>query len=266
MRLLRRLAGWNQRFWLCLERLGLRNTLVIFFLGRLPGRMCTLKLPDGLQFHFEGGHDRVVCHFYLEGLRLVEGHGPPVRRIVDAGANIGAETARFLLHHPGAQIAAIEPAGRNFKLLERNFDGNPRVKVMHSAVWSEETALRVSQYGADMQEFRVQEAGAGETVPALTIPGIMRKLGWEAIDVLKLDIEGAEFELFTRNSEEWVGRVNAFVFEVPDHERPGTTQAIFRALAAFKYNAYVCGEDLVLVRQGIGWTVEKVLGIDRGTV
>ena len=260
---LRRLAGWNQRFWLCWERLGLRNTLEIFFLGRIHGRDCVLRLPGGMAFHFEGGQDGVVCHFYLEGVRIDDGDGPPVRRILDAGANIGAETARFLLHHPGAEVVAVEAAGRNFKLLERNFAGNPRVRVVHAALWPEAAELQVRQYGADMQEFRVQAGGEGETVAAVTVLGIIGEMGWDAIDVLKLDIEGAEYELFTRNAGDWVGRVNAFVFEVADHERPGTTQAIFEALSGNRYNAYVCGENLVLVRHGLGWQVEKVLGVER---
>ncbi len=259
---LRRLAGWNQRFWLCLERLGLSNTLEIFFLGRIPGRDCALRLPGGRRFHFEGGKDGVVCHFYLEGLRLRESAEVPIRRILDAGANIGAETLRFLLHHPEADVAAVEPAGRNFRLLQRNFEGEGRVKAFHAALWPEAGELRVRKYGQDMQEFRVEAGGEGEAVPAVTIPQVMEQMGWEAIDVLKLDIEGAEYELFSHQYEGWLNRVNVFVFEVPDHERPGTTQTIFEALSGNRYNAYVCGENLVLVREDLGWTVEKVLGVE----
>jgi FkbM family methyltransferase len=258
---IRHLAGWNQRFWLCWERLGLRNTLVIFFLGKVRGRLCKLRLPGGLCFHFEGGCDGVACHFYLEGVRIEEGEGPQIRKIVDGGANIGAETARFLLHHPQAQVAAIEAAGRNFGWLSRSFEGNPRVRLFQAALWPEEVELRVRQYGQDMQEFRVESGEEGEAVPAITIPQVMDRMGWEEIDILKLDIEGAEYELFTKGAEEWVGKVKALVFEVPDHERPGTTQAIFEALRGFRYNAYVVGENLVLVRQEVGWTVERIFGL-----
>jgi len=259
---IRRAAGWNQRFWLCLERLGLRNTLEIFLLGRLRGRTCRLVLPGGQPFYFEGGRDGLVCHFYLEGVQIVEDGGAAVRRIVDGGANIGAETARFLLNHPQAQVAAIEAAGRNYGWLRRSFEKNPRVRLFQAALWPEEATLRVRQYGPDMQEFRVESGEGGEAVAAITIPQVMQQMGWEQIDILKLDIEGAENELFTRGVGEWVDRVMAFIFEVPDHERPGTTQAIFETLRGFRYNAYVVGENLVLVRREVGWKVEKVLGIE----
>ncbi len=262
MQSFRRLAGWNQRFWLCWERLGLRNTMQIFFRGRIAGKDCVLRLPGGYIFHFEGGRDGVVCHFYLEGLRLLESGEFPIRRILDGGANIGTETLRFLLHHPQAEVAAVEVAGRNFRLLHRNFEWEARVKVIHAALWPEAGELRVRQYGQDMQEFRVEAGPEGEAVEGLTIPQVMELMGWQAIDVLKLDIEGAEYELFTRNFEGWIDRVNAFVFEVPDHDRPGTVQAIFKALGGSRYNAYVSGENLVLVKEGLGWQVEKVLGVE----
>ena len=41
-----------------------------------------------------------------------------------------------------------------------------------------------------------------------------------------------------------------------------STQAIFETLRGFRYNAYVVGENLVLVRREVGWKVEKVLGIE----
>ena len=57
--------------------------------------------------------------------------------------------------------------------------------------------------------------------------------GLTEIDILKLDIEGAEYEVFSRNYESWIHRVEVIIVECADKDRPGTTQAMFRALSAW---------------------------------
>jgi len=114
-----------------------------------------------------------------------------------------------------------------------------------------------------MESFRITETSDADilgTIPAWNIPDIMRKMKWKKIDILKLDIEGSEYELFTRNAEEWIDGINSFIFEVPDNDKAGSTQAIYRALKGRDYNSYICGENLVLIRADLPWQLKKVIG------
>ncbi|GHT40273.1 hypothetical protein FACS189443_0370 [Planctomycetales bacterium] len=54
------------------------------------------------------------------------------------------------------------------------------------------------------------------------------------IDVLKIDVEGSEKEIF-ENSDEWIDFVNVFLIELHDRIKPGCAKAFFNAINRFNY-------------------------------
>jgi FkbM family methyltransferase len=258
-----RITGWLNRFTVSVEQLGLLNTLRIFLHGRFTNKELRVTLPNGLPFIFRGKVDvGVISHSYKEGYFIEDNNSQCIETIVDAGANIGDETARFLFHYPNAEIIAIEAAECNFFVLQKNFADVKNIELVKGALWPVETHLRVVP-GSSMQSFSVIETSdISHSVPAWTVSHLMRKMNWDKIDILKLDIEGSEYELFTRNYEEWIDKVNSFIFEGPDNDRPGSTQAIWRALEGRAYNSYICGENHVLIRAELPWKLNKVVGFN----
>lgn len=263
MKIIQRITGWIDRFATAIGVLGLTNSIKIFVFGRLSSRPATIVFRNGLVFNFEGIIDYgVMSHFYKEGYLIEDNETDRIRRILDVGANIGDETARFLVHYPSAHIVSVEPAPRNFAILKKTFKEIKNVELINGAVWPVKTNLKIVP-GRTMEAFTVIETSDNlGSIPALTIPDIMEKMDWDAIDILKLDIEGSEYELFTRNHKEWTGKVKVFIFEVPDNDRLGTTQEIYKALNenGLKYNTFVCGENIVLIREGLSWRLRKVIG------
>jgi len=57
-------------------------------------------------------------------------------------------------------------------------------------------------------------------VDGMTIEKVMEKFNLEKIDILKIDIEGAEREVF-RDTSAWIERVDAIIAELHDHMKPG---------------------------------------------
>lgn len=263
MRKLSRITGWINRFAISTEKLGVVNTIKIFLWGRVTNKPLTISLPKDLLFNCEGKVDKgVLSHFYKEGYFIEDIEGHRIVNIIDAGAHIGDETARFLIHHPNAKIVAIEAAERNFSLLQKNFQNVKNVELIKGAIWPVKSNLKVV-HGDSMESFKVVETpDTNETILAWSVQDIMEKMGWDRIDILKLDIEGSEYELFTRNFEDWIGKVNVFIFEVPDNDHAGTTQAIYQSLKNYKYNTFVCGENLVLIKSDIPWKLRKVIGFN----
>jgi FkbM family methyltransferase len=259
-----RITGWIDRFATACDVLGLTNSVKMFVFGRLSTRPMAIVLKNGLVFNFEGALDYgVMSHFYKEGYLIEDCVTDRVRTILDVGANIGDETARFLVHHPNAHIVAIEAAPRNFSILEKTFEKTPNVEVANCAIWHVKTNLKIIP-GRTMESFTVVETSeqGEETIPAITIQDLIERMGWNSIDILKLDIEGSEYELFTRGNREWTKKVKVFIFEVPDSDRLGSTQEIYRTLSetGLKYNTFVCGENIVLIRADVSWKLRKVIG------
>lgn len=263
--MLARVFSLLSRFCTAVAVLGVSNAFKIFVVGHLPGRKLRLTLPNGAAFFCDSRIDQgVLEHFYKLGHVVHDAPECRITRIIDGGANIGDETARFRVHHPDAVIAAIEPASRNYRLLERNFATDRNVRLFHGGLWPRSAQLLVVA-GPCSQAFTVSEVvgndhDQADRVRAFSIPEIMEAMGWQEIDVLKLDIEGAEKLLFTENTAEWIRRVRCVIFEVADHESPGMTQAIYAALSEHRFRSTICGENLILIRDDTAWSVSRVQG------
>jgi len=72
---------------------------------------------------------------------------------------------------------------------------------------------------------------------------------FEYIDILKLDIEGAEKELFADNTELWLPKVNIVVIELHDWLQEGCSQAFYAAFNLDEWDEYKEGEKVVMIRK-----------------
>ncbi len=168
--------------------------------------------------------------------------------IVDAGANIGLATLFFAGKFPAAQIIAIEPEPSNYDLLVRNCSGMTNVTPYNAAVWHTDTSLQIANPDADKWAFTVKPGTLnGSGIKALTIPQILAQSGRETIDILKLDIEGAERELFQNGCEKWLSRVKMLIIELHDRDVPGCSQAVYSRLCQVPFSQEIRGENIFVL-------------------
>jgi FkbM family methyltransferase len=256
-----RLLKWLLSYSICATNLGLSNAARVLLLARVSAKTRSIAIPGVPEkFHFRGCADRgVMSHFFTESCYVQDTESRPVRSIVDCGANIGDETVKFWLRYPLATIVAIEPDPLNFSFLQRNTASLNRVVAKHAGVWHRDVRLRVVA-GDTHEAFSVREDPAPgdkarqDSVRAVTIAGLIEEQGWPAIDILKIDIEGADLDLFA-NSSRWIDRVNVIIVEVNDAQRRGSTAALFAATSADDFDVFIHGENHVLIRRGLGWTL-----------
>jgi len=165
---------------------------------------------------------------------------PPVV-IVDAGAYTGLSTVYFATRYPDALIIAVEPSKSNYELLMRNTESFTNVRAVRAALWSGSGSLVLTDPGEGTWGFRVGDSGALTSdkdesveidVPAVTITELMRTFHVAKIDLLKVDIEGSEVEVFS-NPDPWIRSVEVICLEPHDRFRPGCSRTFFKAVTDF---------------------------------
>ncbi len=175
----------------------------------------------------------------------------PPRVIVDGGANIGLASIYFANRYPDAKIIAIEPEASNFSLLRRNVAAYPQITPVQAALWGKNTQLKLIDPGIGKWGFQTAENGSAHArtcheVPALTIEHIMEEEGLGHIDILKLDIEGAEKEVF-ENATAWIDRIGVLIVELHDKLKPGSNRSFYNATNGFGLE-WRQGENIYLAR------------------
>ena len=169
------------------------------------------------------------------------------KRILDGGANIGLASMYWKQLFPDAEIVAVEPDADNFELLERNTRHLEKVSLIHGGLWPGRTRLRVRHPGAWKYAISLEEDENG-IIEAHSIPSIMKDKGWDRIDVVKLDVEGAEVPLLAESSAEWIDQIDTLIVEIHQDLAPNAAGVLFAAFADRNFRLRWRGENLVLDR------------------
>jgi len=164
--------------------------------------------------------------------------GDTPRNIIDAGANIGLTSIFYANKYPGARIFAIEPEASNYQMLVENTAAYRNVTTVNAALWSENRDLEIfdPQQGHTAFQMRGKSAlpGAQRTrAPGITLDKFLGDFGISHVDLLKIDIEGAEREVFA-HSGSWIQCVDIIAIELHDWMLPGCEQVVQRAAKDFE--------------------------------
>ena len=146
------------------------------------------------------------------------------RTIIDLGANIGLASLYLSTRFPESQIFAVEPNPDTYQLLMVNLEklrNSGRCRTIEAAVWSENRPLQAAPRAnpEHYSAFAVREAPeARGDIAGFSIRQIIELSGFGFVDLLKVDIEGAEVELF-RGDVDWLANVGAIAIEFHKNAR-----------------------------------------------
>ncbi len=172
--------------------------------------------------------------------------------IVDLGANIGLSALFFLKKYPNAHIIAVEPDTVNFEFMKRNLeDYSNHVALLQAAIWPSDGAVSLVEHdesneGLGAWGYRTETLteGAEASVSAISIPTLMNQFSMDFIDILKVDIEGAEYELFEKDYESWLDKVGLIIIETHDRFKPNSEAMVRNALNGRFTELPLKGENL----------------------
>jgi len=174
-------------------------------------------------------------------------YGEP-KVIIDCGANIGLTSVYFAQRFPNATIISVEPERKNFEMLQKNASGYKNIHALNYGIWNKATSLEVIDRGEGAWAFVVNEVPKNTqgAIEAISISAIKQQFNLEKIDVLKIDIEGSEKELFEKGTADWLPFVKTMVLELHDVVKKGCTASLINALQPFDYSLEPFCESIVV--------------------
>lgn len=186
------------------------------------------RLRNGLDLiAAPGPHDvKIINEIWLDrdyaALGFVPQHG---WSIVDLGANKGFFSSWALAEAPTARIHCYEPDPRNFRALCANMQRFSDAASMHQkAIGSSAgslTLFRLAGRGGQASVFRSRAESRGEIVAEVTVEvaslaDLLSGLG--DVDLLKIDVEGAEYDILLNSPPDALARVKRIVVEADDFD------------------------------------------------
>ena len=199
-----------------------------------------------------GTHDIDI----FDQIFLMRDCAPPRRidpqLIIDGGAHVGCSAISFARAFPRAQIIAVEADKNNYNLLKMNASAYKNISCVHGAIWRDSEPLIIENPESDPWDFRVAPLAGPECAPAvrgITIDELLTMSGKDQIDLLKLDIEGAEREVFLATCDSWLSSTLAIIIELHDRVQPGCSEAFFSAIDRFGFKvAHRSAYNITVVR------------------
>jgi FkbM family methyltransferase len=162
---------------------------------------------------------------YTRGLARPVGGGD----IIDVGANVGCFTLFAASELHSRRVIAFEPDPKNFQQLAKNVALNPRHKITAVQEAVGRSRGEVTFFNDASAEFTIGGtllSDRGERrgystirVKSTTLADIFERFGIDRCSLLKLDCEGAEFDILETSPEEVCDRIDQIAMEV--HEMPG---------------------------------------------
>lgn len=152
--------------------------------------------------------------------------------IIDGGANIGMATLYLKMKYPDANIFAIEPDNANFQLLKRNSKNFSSIRCYKNALWHTPAFLEIINKEAGNESFivhEVKESTGIDLLKGITLREIIEENKLVTIDLLKLDIEGSETELFRSDYQSWLSQVKWLLVETHNWINPESEASVLEA-------------------------------------
>ncbi len=152
---------------------------------------------------------QVKEYFVDERMKFESKKANPV--IIDCGANVGVSVLYFKQLFPNAIVEAFEPDPNIVSYLKKNLSSNKveGIKLHEKAVWKDDKGIEFGVEGADGGSVFLQ---GKKTIHIETVRLKDVLASYKEIDLLKIDIEGAEVEVIKDCNEE-LSKVNYLFIE-----------------------------------------------------
>jgi FkbM family methyltransferase len=190
------------------------------------GKKITIKLKNGLKFKVRA---RTMDKAVLKEVwvnNLYGRHNFEISEndtVIDIGGHIGFFSIYAACKAKMGKVITFEAFNENYKLLKENIDLNKisNITLENTAVGKENGTSRLflsadNNTGGHSLHLK-KESGNFIDIPVMAFDEVLKKYKLEKVDYLKLDCEGAEFDILLNASEESLKKIKKIVMECHDH-------------------------------------------------
>lgn len=176
--------------------------------------------------------------------------------IVDAGGYIGTFSLLLARMYPKATIIAVEASPENHAVLAENIAPFANIRAVNAALVAPDGPATIALNDRGLGHWGLSIVGAARDNPdagaavveTITLPRLLAEAGFDRISLLKLDIEGAERELFLQGGKA-LEEAGIIIAELHDPIIEGCTDA-FRSFSRNRFVYKDRGEKFLSVRLG----------------
>ena len=231
--MLRNVANWHEYI---LHKSGIRKREQFVF--RLAHGV-EAEVPRAMLFTFK---ELFFTDDYFRGLPRGRFGDRPLT-VIDVGANVGYFSLYVFARFPGSRVIAFEPIESNFRLLEANRERNAKQDwtLVQQAVYSSSGPLVLTmapedEFTTDATIFDNARGNQEISVDAVTLEDILKSNVPGVVDYLKLDCEGAEYDVLYGCPPELFERIGTIVVEThPGRAENQNKAALERYLTSVGY-------------------------------
>jgi FkbM family methyltransferase len=189
----------------------------------------------------------IILEEYLFLCELIIKKQININTVIDAGANIGLTTIYLKQYFEDAQFILLEPEAETFARLKKNLALNKITNAicLNEGLWHEKTELFFDRNFRDKEAWSVRLTSHQNNEPSIktvTINDLMAYENYNKIDLLKIDIEGSEKELFLTDllKLNWLKSVKIIAIEI--HDETHSRTEIETILKNYNFELFYSGE------------------------
>ncbi len=174
-------------------------------------------------------------------------------KVVDLGANVGYTTAFLSYVFKKASFVVVEPSEENYFVLARNIKRNKiDAKLIKAGIWHRNAYLKIVRDFRDCLDWsvRIEESNDSNNLRGYTVKEILNQVQWKSIDILKIDIEGSEKQIFkTKSDLTFLKTTKCIAIEI--HDEFNCREGICKILRKYGFELDQSGETTVGINKNL---------------
>lgn len=244
---LSKIISWRYRDFLQNKQIFSTSGLIKYYLALLSGKKMMKVNVKGVKqpilIRVKNQIDRNVLKYVF----FQKYHLPPVEFklkndavILDFGSNIGCTIIDFKMRFPSAKVLGYEMHPNNFEIAKFNTNALDGVKIFNQAVWTNKGFVAFSKKNLS-DAFAISKEKINEdesiNIPSIGIADIIQENKLDRVDFIKMDIEGAELDVFDNKDLTWLNKVYSMNIEFHNIDELKLTEYI-KLLEKYQFKVY----------------------------